>query len=170
MSRVNTLKYFTTLIGFLLIIGMIGLGGWMFSYYLWRVWLAEKSTDWTSTNGQIIYSEICEHHYRGTSYYPCLQYRYSVNGKILENDTIILAHRDTGNRETAERTVQKYSLGKEVNVYYDPDHPETACLEPGVIPWETYIPIVLGPIFTVFGLLVLWVNLHELRIFRRRRY
>lgn len=157
------------LLGFLVIVGIIGFGFWLFGYYLWGVSIAIRSTGWPTATGEVISSEVCEHYGKtGTTYSPCLTYSYSVNGRIFESNLITGAHREPGSREDAELTVQMYAVGNKVKVFYDPSSPGIACLEPGVIPWEAYVAIVVGLGLSVFGLVVLRLFLTNLKALRPR--
>jgi hypothetical protein len=160
-------KPFQTLLLILWSLGFVGLGLWMFGYYCSRVWLAHESLNWPSTTGQIISSTICEHHYKGVRYSPCVTYRYALGERSFESKVIVLGHRDPGTREEAAALTQNYFNGREVAVFYRPNSPEIACLEPGIIPWETYIPMILSPLPIGIGLLVLRAN--RLTPGRRRR-
>jgi hypothetical protein len=37
-----------------------------------------------------------------------------------------------------------FSVGRVVSVYYDPDDPKVACLEPGGLGWEDCFMLVVG--------------------------
>jgi hypothetical protein len=164
-------KYLTALLFVIITVGAVVMGLWLFGYYVRQVWLAQRSKQWPSTTGRITSSSICKHYTRGGySYYPCLKYQYSVNGEAFKGDAITLAHKDPGSLNDAEAVARKYEVGNEVEVFYDQSSPDIACLEPGVIPWEVYIPIAAGPVLAVIGLVLLWVNLPELRrvLWRKR--
>jgi hypothetical protein len=144
------------LIGLLFLLSIIGFGLWLSGSNIWGVWVAMRSRSWPFATGVISSSDVCESYSKnGTQYYPCIQYRYYVNGKALDGDQIYGVHRQPGDYYPALDLANIYSVGSQVNVYYDPEAPETACLEPGVIPWETYGAIVAGLFFTGFGLYLL---------------
>jgi hypothetical protein len=156
-----------TLLLILLALGFVTLGLWMLGYYCSRVWLAHESLNWPSTTGQIISSTICEHHYKGVRYSPCVKYSYAVGERSFEGNAIVLGHQDSLTRGEAEAVIQNYFSGREVTVFSRPNSPETACLAPGIIPWETYIPIILSPLPMATGLVILRTN--GLTPGRRRR-
>ncbi len=138
-------KFIPIIIGLLFLLGTVGLGVWLAGSNIWGVWVAIQSKSWPSTNGLITASNVCEsYHKSGTEYYPCLQYQYTVNGSTLTGDQIYGVPRQSGDYYAALDLADTYSVGKQVLVYYDPRSPATACLEPGVIPWETYGAIVAG--------------------------
>lgn len=145
-------KYLTGLLGPLLSLALVGIGLWMFGYFVWRVWVAHRSTSWPATAGYVTSSGVCERRGKTITYNACVRYEYSVGGEVFVSERIIWGHQDPGGRDEAERTARKYPAGAEVKVFYDPGSTGMACLEPGVVPWETYIPIAVGPIFALFGL------------------
>jgi hypothetical protein len=160
-------KLFIRLLGLLMGVGTVALGLWLFSTYTWGVSVALRSPGWPTTMGVVIASDVCEHYGKsGTTYAPCLTYRYSVNNKIFESSLITGAHRDSGLREDAELTAQKYAVGTRVKVSYDPSSPGIACLEPGVVPWEAYVAIIVGLALTAFGFFLLLLYLANLKALR----
>lgn len=158
---------FQTFLLLLFCLGFVGLGLWMFIYYSSRIWLAQDSRNWPATTGQIISSTLCEHRDKGIRYFPCVKYSYTVGERPFEGNVIIWGHQNPLTRGEAEAIRQTYFSGREVTVFYRPNAPETACLEPGIIPWETYIPIILSPLPIAYGFLILRAN--GLTPGRRRR-
>jgi hypothetical protein len=151
-------------------LGFVGFGLWMFGYYGSRVCLTHESLNWPATTGHIISSTICEHHYKGIGYSPCVKYSYAVGERSFEGNVIVLGHRDPQAREEAEAITQNYFTGREVTVFYRPNSPEIACLEPGITPFENYIPIILSPLFIGYGLFVLRSNRLTSGRKRKNRY
>jgi uncharacterized protein DUF3592 len=144
-------KYGSILFGLIFLLSIVGLGVWLAGSNIWGVWVAIQSKSWPSTRGTITASDVCEAYTKsGTEYYPCIQYQYTVNNKVLTGDQIYGVHRQPGDYYAALDLASKYAVGTQVLVYYDPRSPETACLEPGVIPWQTYGAIVAGLFFAGF--------------------
>lgn len=63
-----------------------------------------------------------------TSYRANVRYTYTVEGKTLRGDRIEREPVWT-DRHVVQRSLQRYPVGREVEVLYDPDAPTTACLE-----------------------------------------
>jgi len=134
----------TNTLGLLLFAAIIAMGLWMSGHFAWRAWMAGRSGGWPAAAGRVTSSGVCEHLAKTITYYPCIRYEYSVGGRVFEGTRIMWGHKDTGSRREAERTASRYAAGTGVEVFYDPESPETACLEPGAAAWETYGLIALG--------------------------
>jgi hypothetical protein len=61
-----------------------------------------------------------------------------------------------GNREKPEAIVAAYPVGKSVQVFYDPNEPATAALEPGNSQ-GTFVQFIFSFVFGAGGLLMFWV-------------
>jgi hypothetical protein len=152
------------LFGFVFIAGIFGFGLWMFSVNLSGASVAIRSLGWPAATGEIIASNVCDAYSKtGTEYYPCIQYRYSVNRRTFEGDNITGAQTPPSAREDAEAEAQNYVVGAPVKVFYDPNSPATACLEPGTIAVDTYVFMAVGLGMAAFGLYLLYLDLKDLR-------
>lgn len=131
---------------------------------------AAASQKWPTTQGTIIYSQM-ESMYRPrtdtnrstTSYSLDLQYTYEADGHSYTGSQIAFADPPGGDGESGQEAVREvmsqYPITKIVTVYYDPNDPATAVLEPGASS-GTYtsfyvgIPaLILGLGMALFGLL-----------------
>lgn len=61
-----------------------------------------------------------------------VRYMYEVDGKRFEGTRISFGQYGTGDGGHARKEAEKYPVGKPVTVYYDPNSPATAVLEPAV--------------------------------------
>lgn len=91
--------------------------------------IGHASLGWSSTNGNIISSSF--EHYKKQSYRVTVRYRYEVDDQSYECDLI-----EPGNPVMSEYQARqmtgKYLEGVSVNVFYNPQSPSEAILEPGV--------------------------------------
>lgn len=92
-----------------------------------------SSKRWQSTTGRIAVSRANgERQLKGgIVYYPFVKYEYRVNGQTYENNKIRLTDAREGIRheETVQNNVTRdYPVGKEVQVYYNPDNPAESAL------------------------------------------
>src|ERR1017187_4244994 len=62
------------------------------------------------------------------SYWPTIDYRYSVGGTTFEGDRV--SFRSSYSRSEAEAAVARYSAGSAVTVWYRPGDPRRSVLEP----------------------------------------
>ena len=96
-----------------------------------------RSTNWPATPGTISESRI-EHgsvHGIPTSN-ARIRYRYVVNGVPLDDTISFGLVRGSLTWGYAMRKVDKFPKGQLVDVHYDANHPEYACLETGGLGWE----------------------------------
>ena len=98
---------------------------------------------------------------RGTRYTPRVSYSYDVDGQRYTADRIEAnTTPDDYPRDEAQAMVDRYASGERVNVYYDPDRPHRAVLDPGseglvrLRSWAS-AGVVLFPVlgwgFVIFG-------------------
>lgn len=107
-----------------------------------------KAASWPSTMGTVAFSMVERRSSNdGYSYYPVVQYTYSVMGRMYESRRIMPGPEVGGSG--AQKVVNRYPAGAQVMVYYDPQNPSSAVLErgtPGYIKW-LWITIVLVDVF-----------------------
>jgi hypothetical protein len=90
-----------------------------------------------------------------------IRYTYVVAGKRLQNDTVAFGLcRGCMTWGHADRKAGQYPKGRVVKVFYDPDNPELACLEPGGLGWEDGFMLLVYVSSLVLGM-------KELRNFAR---
>lgn len=89
---------------------------------------AYKTYLWPKAPGIILKSESSGNKERDT---PGIRYRYSVSGKTIENDQILLSGEIRGLEET-QKILKKYPVNKEVLIHFDPVNPSRSVLEPGL--------------------------------------
>ena len=99
-----------------------------------RYWYeAVASQRWSTVSGRVVSSRL-----RG-GYFPAgpalahvehvaVDYQYVVQGTTYTADAVSLGFA----RESHERTLKRYPVGTRVLVYYDPQKPGRAVLEPGL--------------------------------------
>jgi hypothetical protein len=133
---------------------------------------AGESSGWPSTPGKIIESRVEQQRSGGGrqlsldgpvqegavyTWAAEIRYEYSVEGKDHVGSRIQLDDMDTNDRSRAEGIAAGYPVGKEVDVYYDPDKPEIAVLVPGtmglvvLMAVGSLIPLVMTFLFLYAG-------------------
>lgn len=115
---------------------------------------AGESTGWAHTDGTIRDSELVTVEQRDGSilYRAHIVYAYSVNGREYEAERIRFGTEESASsvQDRAARWVEAYPPGKQVIVYYDPQSPADAVLEPGAYE-DAYVLLVFGIVLTVAG-------------------
>lgn len=162
-------KYLYPLIGFLIIAGSAGIGLWLAGSNIWGISVAFRSRKWPIATGMVVSSDVCTiTSSRGLDeYYPCVTYRFSVNGRNFESDHIYGVDSQFAQTifyEDAERLSKAYEVGEHVQIFYDPTAPALACLQPGVVPWLTYVAI-----FVEIGLIGFFPTLLLIGAFQKWR-
>lgn len=119
---------------------------------------ASVSSDWPGVQGEIIGSSVREEQDEdGTTYYADVSYVYVAADRRYTADTVNFGQYG-GSRNHAAGIVRQYPVGKTVMVYYDPEEPETAVLEPGVT-WSSYLVLAIGFLFASIPLIILVLNI-----------
>lgn len=123
--------------------GVVGIAVFVFLWSLLTccfdgllIWRAERQWEAGSTfqrtRGVITKSQVeVDRDDDGPSYYPDIEYRFEVAGVPFTGDQTRIGDFSTsGNRAT--QLVQRYPVGKVVDVFYDPEDPSDAVLQRGL--------------------------------------
>jgi hypothetical protein len=82
---------------------------------------------------------------------PRIAYEYRVGGQIYRSNRVWAGEAVFGTSDEAHRVVERYRPRQAVTVYYDPDDPATAVLEPGGN-WTRWLHmVVIGTMLTAMG-------------------
>ena len=123
---------------------------------------AKASTAWPTVQGTVTSSEVNRESKtrrtngrsrRSTTYSAEVSYTYQVEGAEYSANRVSFGEYSSSNASHAQSIVSRFPAGKEVPVHYNPEDPSTAVLEAGVS-WSSYIPLGLGAIFSIVGLIV----------------
>ena len=103
---------------------------------------ARASTTWPTAAGHIVSAKLIEHDETNdegedTTYYSTqVSYAYAVNGISYTGQRISFGSGSgvPGDPHPAQSTITLYPPGTAVTVYYDPENPQEALLEPGENP------------------------------------
>jgi hypothetical protein len=125
---------------------------------------AATSKSWPSVPGTITRSEVKVWKSDGNTHYePDIAYSYSVEGKKYSSSKITVGDGALDNNVSkAKRLQAEYPAGKEVDVYYDPDLPESAVLQPGTKSSDLMLAGI-SALFFFIGLLALYQGLKAKR-------
>ena len=116
---------------------------------------ARVSSGWPSVNGEVTASSIrTETTDDGTVYIADIEYRFVANDQWWEGDVVNFGENGSYARSDAVEILERYPIGLEVTVSYDPAMPETSVLEPGVTS-DSYLFLIIGLTILV---LVVFIN------------
>ncbi|UMB59825.1 DUF3592 domain-containing protein [Lutibacter sp. A80] len=120
---------------------------------------AEASKNWPTTLGVITFSDISQHTNNdgNNMYASTINYNYTVANKSYVGDRISLSSSgaSTSSIREVKETLKTYPVDTQVNVYYDPEFPNNAVLEPGA-DFLTYLVKYIPWLFGFFGILMMW--------------
>lgn len=93
-----------------------------------------ESKSWPKTTGTITLSEVESWMKEGNSQYSVrINYSYSVDGKKYNSSKVNTGGSYSGSSMSkAKEIVAKFNEGKTVDVFYDPEIPDSAALNPGI--------------------------------------
>ncbi len=121
----------------------------------------EESNSWPSVAGFVTASEIVQTDANevvaakfGRGYLPEVSYRYNVRDRDYESGRITFS-KGPPTVKRAEEAVERYPVGQEVEVFYDPANPAQAMLErsevPGLVLEGLIFSAIGGLLFGVIG-------------------
>ena len=94
---------------------------------------------------------------KGHSYEALVSYSYSVSGEEYVGKRTAFGAITKGGQGRAEAICERYPVGSQVDVHYDPDDVESATLEVGIQAQVFFIP-GLGAFFLLMGAVILVVR------------
>ena len=120
---------------------------------------ASASAAWSSVRGEVTESKVetkaervkrNERWRTEKTYWAKVRYSYSVEGTPYTGGKVSFGEYG-GKQEHARQIVKRFPKGKAVDVYYDPEKPEMAVLEPGVTK-SSYLFLGIGLVSTICGI------------------
>ncbi len=118
------------------------------------LWWFTDSSHFETTHGKIIASSISldgSASMNALGWHFEILYEYAVDKKVYTSDKVIYSSTGSSDKNYALNYVNKYPVGKEITVYYDPNHPEKSVLEPLVRDYQL-IYMFIG--FAILGLFI----------------
>ncbi|MFC1452945.1 DUF3592 domain-containing protein [Verrucomicrobiota bacterium] len=118
------------------------------------------STRWPKVRGRIESASVAARRagsgagrrsHPSRSYGASIVYTYQVEGTTYTCDRVFFGNYRSDRPDHAEAQKARYPPGREVDVYYDPDRPEVAVLEPGP-KFSTSVVMIVGIVFTIVAL------------------
>ena len=126
---------FIHLIIVLFIVGVFAFIFVVLNFFMYRTIAETQSREkavqtWPTVTGKIGTSEARSHRHGGhqSAVFPHVTYTYEVNGKTYHSSNIMAGGEIGG--LNVESTLARYPQGAQVTVYYDPQNPKDAVLEP----------------------------------------
>lgn len=164
MANNNSSSFVTFILGIVFIIS-----GWMVHKHFSEPMVkeAEASENWPTTSGIITYSDITQYtnNEGNIMYSNVINYEFTIDNKSYIGDRISLSSNgeSTSSLGEVKKALLKYPVNATVLVYYDPELPNNAVLEPGanfLIYIVKYAPFIFG----FFGVLMMWQLVKKMAI------
>ena len=119
-----------------------------------NIWRAHAAENWPTTTGTIVSSEVKRNRSSETTTYgAAVVYDYEVGGREYVQSRITFGDSSRGDPAYAERIVRRYQPDREVTVYYDPEDPSLAVLEPSS--GGSWLLLLIGGAFIVFSIFMM---------------
>ena len=108
------------------------------------------SKSWPAADGIVTVSEFTSNRDDDGSvtYGASIAYDYNFNDIPLTGSNVHFGQYSSGDPSYGRSIVQKYPVGMQVRVYYDPDDPSTSVLEPGA-GWSSFMVGGIGALFAL---------------------
>ncbi len=128
--------------------------------HMWRAGSATRS--YTRTRGRVVRAEVEEFprtsEEGGTRFRPIVRYAFEVRGRTYESERISIGAAtgtESSEAQDARRVVERYPLGAEVDVWFDPRDPGRSVLVPGIPRAEIVVAVVAGVALVGIGMFLL---------------
>ncbi|RFC37050.1 MAG: Protein of unknown function (DUF3592) [Candidatus Nitrotoga sp. SPKER] len=142
------LNYYVFILGLFVIAGFVGvLWGWFI------IAKARKTLRWPMVEGVIEQSALTS---EADDLLPHILFSYTVATYTYQR-TLEFPNGTNPSPELASSYAKKYPVGAKVSVYYNPDQPDQATLEPGLARGDWMIP-VLGIAAMALGIFALFFS------------
>jgi hypothetical protein len=121
---------------------------------------AARSKEWPTVVGVVERSEVVTRRDKdGTMYSADVAYKYEVDQREYRSSNVSFGGGfSSSSSGWANKLVNRYPVGKEIDVHYDPEEPGNSVLEPGTN-WTSYIVYGIGLLFLAIGVLVAGTSL-----------
>ena len=111
---------------------------------------AQRAIGWPGVTGKVLESFVNK---EDGMYKPEIRYEYRAYGEYHIADCWRLgATASSWGKASSKRAVAKYPAGASVTVFFNPERPREAVLEPGQTDWS---PAIFGALFFVIPVIVL---------------
>jgi len=124
---------------------LVGIG--FFSWGLWDIYEGWSSTSWMKAPGVVTQSYVFTSSSKSVKY-PKVGYTYSWDGQTMSGTEVQLRE-EKGRRYLVSETLEKYPVGKKVDVFVNPANPKRAVLEPGLVWGQLWFKLIFGIIWVV---------------------
>jgi hypothetical protein len=137
--------------------------GWIVAQEIYRRNHSHESQYWATTSGEVFYSKIAKGSGRRPAWWPKICFQYAALGHSYSSCRATFA--GISQQSAAQRMVDRYPRGMQVRVFYRPEDPSDAVLEPGT--WDDQGNLILGILSG--GALLIFAAVSTLRALHTKR-
>lgn len=139
---------------YVIILSLFIVAGLTASFWGWRIISkSRESLAWPHTDGTITRSDAAS---EADDLLPLIEYSYAVDGRSFQT-----SHQFppsvSPSQELSKQYLQRYPVGVSIQVYYQPDNPQHATIEPGMASGDWFV-FALGLLTTIFGIVFLFFS------------
>jgi len=122
---------------------------------------AKASVNWPKVEGTITESDMktrqeMKNNEQRDMYEALIEFAYKVGEKEYKSRNVEFGGGgESSSRSSIKEVVDRYPMGKKVDVFYNPEKPDEAVLVPGVS-LTSYTPVGAGVLIAITGLVLLW--------------
>ena len=146
-----------------IVLGLLGLGllaggGFLIS----EVWSALRGQSWPKAEAKVEASQVLQEvRTRGGPQFRIkLNYRYTVDGKAYTGERFNNRNNYLSGEGQARSVAQAYPQGARCEVFYNPNDPAEAVIDPSVT-WHTWGRLALGAVGLLLGVWLAYLGLKE---------
>jgi hypothetical protein len=127
-------------------------------FYGWtNLTQASESAGWQTVEGKVLVSEVVydpggPRAGSAFAYKPNVQFQYLVDGRIYRSKKFSFGQSTFAKRSSAEKIANRYPGGSTVDVWYKPQEPGIAVLEPGGGWTTSFVLLGVGVVFAMIGI------------------
>ncbi len=142
------MNYYVLIIAGFIIVGL------MITAFGWRAFQKGKATQqWPSVSGKVSETRLASEE---NDLLPDIRFNYTVNENHYEG-RVEFPPGTMPMPGFADNQLEKYPLGSEVAVYYNPQQPQQSTLEPGRAT-DDWLILAIGIGFTIIGLCAMFFS------------
>lgn len=122
------------------------------------------SNSWKTADAVLLSKDIkTSYGYKGKRMFsPLVKYSFTVDNKPYEGTYLTIPPRRTSSRTQVEKTLARYNVNSEIEIYYNPENPEENCIvKPAFNPFFTFFLGPLALLFFFLGVLLLWLSVRR---------
>lgn len=117
--------------------------GWGLAEYVSDIVKASEARSWPTAQAEILTSRAQIGCAKGASFYPLVEYRYSVEARRFTGERIAFGRRGCGSESAAAEIARRFPAGAIVLVHFNPAAPRESVLVAGGVLFDTWLAVAV---------------------------